>query len=434
MSLLVVGLSHRSTPLEVLEAVSVSGDDTVKLLRDVVASPAVAEAMVVSTCNRLEVYVDATRFHAAVDAVTERIGRQAGTVDLRPHLYVHYEDAAVQHLFSVTAGMDSMVVGESQVLGQVREALRLAQENATAGRVINDVVQTALRVGKRAHTDTAIDAAGASMVTVGLGLAPESLGEEAGRRALVVGAGAMASLCATNLAERGVHVTIANRHLDRAERLAAKVGGAAVPIADIPRLLADVDIAVSCTGALGFLITTDDVTHAMAQRGSRQLFLLDLALPRDIDPAVHDIAGVTLVDLAAVGEIVDERGDAADDIDDVRRIVESEVEAYLDARHADRVTPTVVALRARATQIVEAEVERFRGRHLELDAAMTRDIDNLVQRVVDKLLHAPTVRVREASRGPNGDVYAQALHHLFDLDPRAIEAVTAVAPDDGSPQ
>jgi glutamyl-tRNA reductase len=431
MSLLVVGVSHRTAPLPVLERLTVSGDALDKLLQDVAASSAVGEAMVVSTCNRLEVYVEAPRFHPAVDAVTEQLLRHtdAADADLKAHLFVHFEDRAVHHLFALAAGLDSMVVGEAQILGQVRSALRRAQEQGTAGRTMNDAVQTALRVGKRAHTETGIDAAGASLVAVGLGLAERSLQGLDGRRALVVGAGAMASLAATSLARTGAHVTVANRTRERAERLAASVGGQAVGLGDVRSALSECDLAVACTGALGHVVTAADVAAAQQVRGDRPLVLLDLALPRDIDPAVLGVPDVTLVDLEDLGELLSD-AQYQHDVEGVRRIVADEVEGYLDARHADRVTPVVVALRARASDIVAGELRRFEGRNGTLEPAARSDVEQLVSRVVDKLLHAPTVRVRELAAGPDGDTYAEALHQLFDLDPRAVEAVATPEPDE----
>jgi len=433
MSLLVVGVSHRTAPVPVLEQVALTGDAVDKLLADVAGSPAVAEALVVSTCNRVEVYVESSKFHPAVDAVTDQLLRHTGVAaeQLKAHLYVHYEDRAVSHLFAMTAGLDSMVVGEAQILGQVRGALKTAQQNGTAGRVLNDVVQTALRVGKRAHTETGIDAAGASLVAVALQLADRSLEGLSGRRALVVGAGAMASLAATSLQRLGVEIVVANRTPDRAQRLAESLGGEAVSLDALVDALTGVDLAIACTGALGHLITESQVAAAQQARGQAPMMLIDLALPRDIDPAVLGIHGVTLIDLEDLGELL---SDAAyeHDVEGVRRIVAHEVETYLDARHADRVTPTVVALRSRASEIVSGELDRFDARQAVLDPTLRADVELLVNRIVDKLLHAPTVRVRELAGEPDGDTYADALHRLFDLDPRVVEAVVKPDPDEGA--
>ncbi|MFZ0323401.1 MAG: glutamyl-tRNA reductase [Actinomycetes bacterium] len=433
MSLLVVGVSHRTAPVPVLEQVALAADSVDKLLLDVADSSSVAEALVVSTCNRVEIYVESTKFHPAVDAVTDQLLRHTGCEpeQLKAHLYVHYEDRAVSHLFAVAAGLDSMVVGEGQILGQVRAALSAAQQRGTAGRVLNDVVQNALRVGKRAHTETGIDAAGASIVGVALGLAEHSLPGLSGRRALVVGAGAMASLAATSLQRVGAAVDIANRTPERAQRLAESLGGRAVRIDDLAGALADVDLAVACTGALGHVITEQQVRAAQEARDFAPLMLLDIALPRDIDPAVLGVHGVTLVDLDDLGELLSD-GSYEREIESVRRIVAHEVDAYLDSRHADRVTPTVVALRSRASQIVASELTRFDARQSDLDVGARTDVEQLVNRIVDKLLHAPTVRVRELAGEPDGDAYTDALHRLFDLDPRVVEAVVTPDSDEGA--
>ena len=432
MSLLVVGVSHRTAPVPVLERVALTGDAVDKLLLDVASSSAVAEALVVSTCNRVEVYVESSKFHPAVDAVTDQLLRHTGVAadQLKAHLYVHYEDRAVSHLFAVTAGLDSMVVGEAQILGQVRSALSTAQQRGTAGRVLNDLVQNALRVGKRAHTETGIDAAGASLVGVALQLADHSLQGLAGRRALVVGAGAMASLAATSLHRAGVEVTVTNRTPERAQNLADTVDGQVVGLDGLVDTLGTVDVVVTCTGALGHVLTEAQVESAQQARHFEQLVLLDLALPRDIDPAVLGIHGVTLIDLEDLGDLLRDAS-YEHDVEGVRRIVAHEVEAYLDSRHADRVTPTVVALRSRASQIVAGELARFDARKVELDVSLRTEVEQLVNRVVDKLLHAPTVRVRELAGEPDGDAYADALHRLFDLDPRVVEAVVTPDPDEG---
>ena len=421
MSLLVVGLSHRSAPVSLLERTAVTGDDLVKLLLEVHESPHLAEAMIVSTCNRVEVYASVDKFHAGVSAVSELLSRDSGVPfdDLCEHLYVHYEDRAVQHIFAVTCGLESMVVGEGQILGQVRQALRLGQDQGTVGRELNDVVQAALRVGKRAHTDTGIDQDGASLVSVGLEVAAEHLGPLAGKRALVVGAGSMSGLAVATLSRAGVTgIVIANRTYDRALRLAESVDGRAVEMAELPGALAEADLVVSCTGAAGLVITADML-------GSRPMFLLDLALPHDVDRAVRELPGVALAgldDLRTAQQA--EHAIGADAVEAVRRIVAEEVAAFLGAARAAAVAPTVVALRSKAAEVVDSELTRLIGRLPELDERSRGEITQAVRRVVDKLLHAPTVRVKELAAAPGGDSYAIALRELFDLDPKAPEAVT----------
>jgi len=428
-----MGVSHRTAPVPMLERLSLPADAVDKLMRDVTDAAAVAESMVLATCNRIELYVEADQFHPAVDAVTERLSRHTGVghEELVPHLYVHYEDRAVQHAFAVAAGLDSMVVGESQILGQVRGAFRSAQAAGTVGRSLNELVQNALRVGKRAHAETGIDAAGASLVAVGLQLAARSLEGLSGRTAVVVGAGSMASLAAQSLQRLGVAVTVVNRTPERASRLAEQVDGRAAAFAELAAEVAGADLLVACTGALGHVVPADVVRRAQQQRHARPLVLLDLALPRDIDPEVLGVPGVTLVDLEDLGDVLSD-GEYEQDVDGVRRIVADEVEAFLDARHTDRVAPTVVALRGRAREIVDAELAWFDAHRGVLDEQSRADVEQLVQRVVDKLLHAPTVRVKELAAGPDGDAYAEALHRLFDLDLRTVEALRTPDLEDGA--
>jgi glutamyl-tRNA reductase len=441
MSVLVVGMSHRSAPVTVLERVSVGGDDLGKLLSDVFGAEHVAGTFVVSSCNRVEVYADVDKFHAGVEAICELLARHAGIArnDLTPYLYVHYEDRAVQHLFSMTCGLESMVVGESQILGQVRQSLALARRQGTLGRALDDLGALALRAAKRAHSETGIDRSGANLVTVGVGLAaaelatidPDPARPLHGLNVLVVGAGSMSSLAVATAARLGTgDIVVANRTHDRAVRLAASVRGSTAEFTNLPNALAEADLVISCTGATGLVITTDTVAAALRTRGSapgatRPLVFLDLALPRDVEPGVAGLPGVTVLGLDTLqdsGAIM--AATQAQDVAAVRAIVAEELAARLSARQAARVAPTVVALRAKAVKVVEAELARLSGRLGQLDDRAHAEIAQAMHRVVDKLLHAPTVRVKELAGSPGGDSYETALRVLFDLDPAAVEAVT----------
>ncbi|MER6028497.1 glutamyl-tRNA reductase [Streptomyces sp. NPDC001851] len=550
MSLLVVGLSHRSAPVSVLERAALSADAQTKLLQDTVAAEPATEAAVLATCNRIELYADVDKFHAGVAELSTLLAQHSGVglEELTPYLYVHYEDRAVHHLFSVACGLDSMVVGEGQILGQIKDALARAQELHTAGRLLNDLFQQALRVGKRAHSETGIDRAGQSLVTFGL----EQLAVAApvpawadGKRALVIGAGSMSSLAAATLARAGVaEVVVANRTFERAERLAQilteaddnAVTARAVPMDAIPGELTRADVIVSCTGATGLVLTAEAVAQAVeartgapvagftaakperavrsaaplppagvgtdencpldlaavqpgfsvmgeaavagmdaatleqhaawvaggtvdrrdrrtpetdaelitalaatvatmgrvperrkpepvAERPAPSLFLLDLAMPRDIDAAVHRLAGVRLVDIESLAEASADAPMAAD-VDLVRRIVSDEVAAFGAAQRAAHITPTVVALRTMAADVVASEIARLDGRLPDLDERQRGEIRQAVHRVVDKLLHAPTVRVKQLAAEPGGAGYADALRTLFDLDPETVASVS----------
>ena len=437
MSVLVVGLSHKSAPVATLERAALTGDALGKLLGDVFDASDVAGSFVVSTCNRVEVYAEVDKFHGSVSAISELLARHAAVplAELTPHLYVHYEDRAIQHLLSVACGLDSMVIGESQILGQVRQALRTAGEQGTLGRALSDLGSLALRAGKRAHAETGIDRAGASLVSVGLAAGARRLdpaapevwddfaadGSLAGRSVLVVGAGSMSSLAVATAARMGAaRIVVANRSGGRAQRLAAEIAAA--------------DLVVSCTGAPGHVISADAVAAARSTTtgpgSARPLVLIDLALPRDIDPAAAGVPGVTLLDLETIDQAPG--GGAHDeDVAAVRRILAEELAAQVSADRAAQVAPTVVALRAKAAEVVDAELARLTGRLGDVDARARREIAQSMRRIVDKLLHAPTVRVKELAGSPGGDSYEAVLRVLFDLDPEAVQAVTradAVAP------
>jgi glutamyl-tRNA reductase len=442
VSVLVVGLSHKSASLSILERAVVSGDDLGKLLRDLSQAPSVAGAFVVSTCNRAEVYAEVDKFHGGVSSITDLLARHSGIPlsELTPHLYVHYEDRAVQHLLAVACGLDSMVVGESQILGQVRQALGNAREQRTLSRGLGEVGALALRTGKRAHTETRIDQAGANLVSVGIAAALERLsqppGSLAGRTVLVVGAGSMSSLAATTAARMGAaHIVVANRTRDRAGKLAAAVAGSAADLADLAGPLAEADLVISCTGATGVVISAGLVADALRLRDAgtsgaggaagRPLVLLDLALPRDVDPDVADLPGVHVVGLDSLSDGGENRAVTREsDIAAVRSIVAEEFAGRVSAIQAARVAPTVVALRAKAATVVDAELARLEGRLRTADHGMLNEIERAMRRVVDKLLHAPTVRVKELAGSPGGDSYEDALRVLFDLDPAVVNAVT----------
>ncbi len=428
MSVLAVGLSHRSASVSLLERTVQSDDGIVKLLADVLAAEHVGEALVLSTCNRLEVYADVAKFHGGVQDVTERIALRTGVSleELAEHLYVHYEDRAVQHLFSVASGLDSMVVGEQQILGQLRTALQTAREEEGVGRVLGPLADAALRAGKRAHAETGIDNAGRSLVSVGLDLAAASVSDWSSVSAVLVGAGSMSSLAGTRLRRLGAgRITIVNRSADRAERLAATLDAEVAGIDELAERLAGADLLVSCTGAVGLVIGADVVAAALAQRPEKPLAVLDLALPRDVDPDARALPGVTVVDLESLRSVLD-GADVARDVEHVRRIVTDEVGAFLARQRSERVAPTVVALRARAQEVVDAELARLRTR-TDLDERASHEVEVTVGRVVDKLLHTPTVRVKELAEEPGGDSYADALRELFALDPAATEVVTRAA-------
>jgi glutamyl-tRNA reductase len=449
MSLLVVGLSHRSAPVDVLERVTVSAADAGKVLCQLLARENIAEALLLCTCNRVEIYAVVATFHGGLADITDVLARQSATVldELSEHLYVHYAAAGVEHLFSVAAGLDSMVVGEHQILGQLRAAYAGAEQAGTIGRTLHEVVQQALRVGKRIHTETGIGAAGASVVSEALAAtvaalvdAPGANGSGlAGRRALVLGAGSMGSLAAAQLRRAAVaEIVVANRTHASAQRLAALcqtegTPARAISLDAVAGAVAAVDVVICCTGATGAVLGVDQIT----QRHRRvPLVVCDLGLPRNVEPGVGDVPGVILLNLSAVARRLEQRGTGSDVVSTAHCLVAQEVRQYLAAQRTAEVTPTVAALRKRAAEVVDAELLRLDGRLPGLDAAVRDELARSVRRVVDKLLHAPTVRVKQLAEAGGGQAYADALRELFELDPQAAAAIAAPigpAPTDDPP-
>jgi glutamyl-tRNA reductase len=396
MSVLLFGVSHRSAPVTVLEQLSTDESDQAKIVDQVLQSSLVTEAMVLSTCNRVEVYAVVEAFHGGLSVIGQVLSEHSGMSlgDLTKYAYVRYAEA-----------------------------------NHTVGRTLHELSQRALSVGKRVHTETGIDSAGASVVTVALGMADTKLGGLAGRSAVVVGAGSMGALSAKHLARAGVErIHVVNRTLPRAKRLAHTirelgVAADAFPLDHLPPVLTDADVVVCCTGAVRPVVSLADVHHALARR-EHQLVMCDLGMPRDIDPAVAGLPGVFVVDMERIQREPSARA-AASDADAARKIVAAEVASYLTGQRMAEVTPTVTALRQRAADVVEAELLRLDNRLPELDAAHRDEVAKTVRRVVDKLLHAPTVRVKQLASAPGGDSYAEALRELFELDQQAVDAVAA---------
>jgi len=411
--------------VSVLERLTLDPSGVDKLVHAVAGSDHVLEATVLATCNRVEIYAEVDRFHGSVECVSRLLCELSDDQpeEVVPHLYVHYDDGAVSHLFHVASGLDSMVVGEGQILGQTREALRVGQEAGTIGPALNVLFQQALRVGKRVHAETDVDHAAPSLVSLALQRAVVHVGALAGKRVLVVGAGSMAALAVSTLSRLGVaDVVVASRTEEHARRLAEQYDGRAVPLAGAQAALADADLLVSCTGATGVVLPLSVVAGARVE-AERPLAVVDLALPHDVDPAVAELPGVALIDLARLAEVVN-HSEGATDVAAVRGIVAEEIIAFLAARSSATVTPTVVALRSMATGIVDAEMGRLSARLPDLDPAVRSEVEHAVRRVADKLLHQPTVRVKELANETGTVSYATALAELFSLDPDAVTAVT----------
>lgn len=437
MTLLVLGVSHRSAPLRVLDTLALTPDEADRLAVDLAACDAIDEVMVLATCNRVEIYADVAKFHPAVGAASELLATWTGTERsvLAAHSYVHFDSAAIAHTFSVAAGLDSMVVGESQILGQMRSTLRTAQEAGTAGRALNAVVQQALRVGKRVHHETGIDRSGVSVVSVALDAAADRVGPLRGRRVLVVGAGSMGALAVSTLVARGVEdVVVAGRTASRAGRIAAGVpGGRAVGLAALDEELATADVVVSCTGAQEIVLGTQRVAGARSAAGrgvDAPLVVLDLALPHDVDPAVAALPGVTRIDLAALSHLPATAASEAD-VAAAQLIVAEEVAAHLAMVAGQQVEPVLVSLRSHAGGVLDSEMARLRTRLSGIDDAAMGEIERAMRRAMNTLLHTPTVRMKQLAAEPGGGRYAEAIAALFDLDPAIPASVLGDTGHDG---
>jgi glutamyl-tRNA reductase len=346
----------------------------------------------------------------------------------------------VEHLFTVASGMDSMVYGEAQILGQVRTAYAAARDAGTVGSTLHELAQHALRAGKRVHSETGIDSAGASVVSEALADAEAVLGATGGltgKRCVLIGAGSMAGLAAAHLVRAGVAgVTIANRTRASAERLAAgaRSDGITADVvelapAELEACIATADVVLACTGASDVVLGEDTVAAAVANgaaRGPHPLMICDLGLPKDVAPEVAELPGVHVVDLASLRARLAGTAVGAD-VAGAKQLLADEVAEYLAGQRSAAVTPTVTALRKRAAEVVDAELLRMDSRLPELDPRARAELSKTVHRVVDKLLHTPTVRIKELSRAPGGADYADALRELFALDPTSPLAVAAAS-------
>ncbi|GAA2872402.1 glutamyl-tRNA reductase [Actinoplanes cyaneus] len=425
MNLLSIGASYRTADVAVLERLTIPEAEVPQVLQKLLAQPYVSEAVLVSTCNRVEVYAAVSGFHGGLGDICNVLSQHSGipATELAGHLYVHYGEAAVQHSFRVSSGLDSMVVGEAQILGQLRDAYHAATESDSAGRLLHELMQQALRVGKRAHAETGIDKAGQSVVTAALEVAADHLGGDlTGRPALVIGAGAMGSLSVATLTRTGVGpLRITNRSADRAERLAEAYGAVAVPISDLPSVLREVDIVVSATASTVPVLTRELLGEVLAAR-SEKLVVLDLAVPRDVAPDAAGLPGLVVVDIdsLAAGR---RAAPAVAETAAVEQIVTGEVDNFLGWMRGAEIAPTVAALRTRAEDVVTAEMRKLLSRRPEFTEEQRADVSRTLHRVVQQILHSPTVRVRQLAAEPGGDQYAALLRELFDLDvPLATQA------------
>jgi glutamyl-tRNA reductase len=420
VSLVVVGLNHRTVPVELLERMTVPPAGLPKALRSLALREHLAEAVLVSTCNRTEVYARTTMFHPGVDDVRHFLADQAGMdpEELADLLYTYHEDAAVAHLFGVASGLDSMIIGEGEILGQVREAWQVAEREGTVGQFLSRTFRQAVEVGKRARTETGISRHAVSVPSAAVTLATERLGSLEGRRVLVVGAGDIGEKMAIVLSGAGAgEIVVANRTATRGAALAGRLGGRAIALDGVADELVEIDVLLTCTGSPDVLIERSDIEDVMERRNGRALLVVDVAVPRDVDPGVGDVFGVTLLDIDALraqGErsLQQRRSELAS----VREIITAELDRYRFERSAREAAPIVTALRARGEELRRAELDRHSTKVGALDPAARQVLESVTRGLVNKLLHDPTVRLKDAAGTARGELYADALSDLFALD------------------
>lgn len=418
MSIVVIGVNHRTGPLSLLERLAIRPDEQGKAIAGLVSRHSIREAVVLSTCNRTEIYAVAERFHGAYADIRDFLCDLGGldADELHSHLYSQHDDAAVTHLFEVAAGLDSAVLGESEILGQVRSAWELAQAEGGAKATLNLLFRHAIETGKRARTETSIGRGTASVSHAAVEMATERLGSLIGRRVLVVGAGEMGEGIATALIHAGANnIGVANRTVERAHQLAERIGGGVVPFIELHAALADADVLLTCTGAGGTLIDFDLVERSRG-RSTSPLLIVDIAVPRDVAPEVTRLAHVTLLNL---DDLRDWAGRAlalrAEETHRVNEIVSEEVERFGVDATARQAAPLVAQLRQRAEAIRQSEIERFTARLATLDETQRAALDAVTKGIVAKLLHAPSVKLKDEAGTPQGQRNAATVRDLFDL-------------------
>ncbi|MCD9625352.1 glutamyl-tRNA reductase [Rhabdothermincola salaria] len=419
MSVVVIGLNHRTVPLDLLERLTIDDARLPKALHDVTSRDHLSEAVVLSTCNRTEVYVVAEKFHPAYADLRNFLSELAFLPpdEFAEHLYVHDGADAAAHLFTVAAGLDSAVVGEAEILGQVRVAWERAQEEGACGARLNLLFRHALEVGKRVRTDTGIGRHVASVSTAAVAMAAQHLGPLEGRAILVLGAGEMGEGMVRALGTKGVDdIRIANRTWDRAQEIAERVDGRAIRLADLDASLAEVDLLLTGTGATSMLLEHADIARVMDARAGRPLLVVDVAVPRDVDPSAADLPGVTLLDMDDLRAFAEAgQAERRREVEAVEAVVAAELDRYVALSSAREVAPLVGTLRAQAEAVRQAEIDRFRGRLGDLDQRQVEAVEALTRGIVAKLLHEPTVNLKDAAGSPRGERLSEALRDLFDI-------------------
>ena len=421
MPVLAVGLNRRTVELDMLERCTVSDTRLPKALRDLMDGGHVSEAVILSTCMRTEVYAVVDRFHRAEDDIRDFLARLGSSApeDFVDGVYSYFEEGAATHLFEVAAGIDSPVLGEGEILGQVRNAWERAREESAAGPMLSQLFRHAIEVGKRARSETAIARGITSLSQAAVALVRERLGGSLeGYDVLMVGAGEVGEGIATALAAspEARRVMVSNRTHNRAVELARRVGGEPVELGALAEALAAADVVLTCTGSPSMLLEASDLVPVLAGRRDRPLLVMDIAMPRDVDPGVGRLPGVTLLDMDDLRSFA-ESGMAGrrQEVAPVRALITDELERYLDSTAARSAAPLVAALRARAEAVRTNELDRYRSRLDGLDPRQREAVEALTKGILGKLLHEPTMKVKEAAGTPRAERLGDALRTLFDL-------------------
>jgi len=419
VSIVAIGCNHRSTPLSILEQLTVPAENLPKALAELSSAHHLSEVVVLSTCNRIEIYALAERYHGGYQDIREFLSLHSGLPPeiVADHIYAHHDEEAVRHLFSVAGGLDSAVLGEHEILGQVRTAWERARDEGTVGSILGPLFRHALETGKRARTETAIARGIASVSQAAVAMAGDHTDGLVGSTVLVVGAGEMGEGTVKNLAKAGAaEVLVANRTWERAEKLAAACGGRAVPLAELADALVKVDLMVTTTGAQDLILEASQVDTLVERRGDHSLVIVDVAVPRDVDPAVREIPGVTLLDMDDIGAFVDEQCvGRTRAVSNVTAIVDDEVDRYRSITSAREVAPLVSDLRRKAEDVRQEEMHRYAAKLADLDSREREAVESITKGMINKLLHEPTVRLKDAAGHARGERLADSLRDLFDL-------------------
>jgi glutamyl-tRNA reductase len=420
MNIILIGMNHKTAPLEIRERLSLACGDDVTPLMEMIKMPRIKEVMYLATCNRVEVLAHTADTEDTVERLKEFIFRHGNlsVAEMVNCLYLYFDHDAVRHLFRVASSIDSMVMGEPQILGQVKDAYRRSVEHNATGVILNRIIHHAFRTAKRVRTETGIAGNAVSVSFAAVELAKKIFGNLKGKTILLIGAGEMSELAARHLINNGVdRIVIANRTYERAAQMAEAFHGTAIEFELLPEKLRDVDIVISSTGAPGYVITVPVVEAALRRRKNRLLFLIDIAVPRDIDPAVGDIDNVYLYNIDNLQDIVDNNlKSRVKEAQKAEIIIEEEVTKYQEWYNALEVVPTIVSLREKMEGIVKGELARSGSWMQNLTDEERKNIERVAVSIINKILHDPITGLKEESRDQSALPYIAAVRRLFGLD------------------